>query len=353
VLFVADTEAQKVTLTAFDLSLGIQTSFAAVVETSGKLTIPAKLLGDIVSRLSEGEITLSEKAGEGDAEDSHIVTLTSASGRYQMRGMSADEFPALPQVQSETAISLPVEALKQGLGSTLFATSPDETKQVLTGVHLTVQQDGLEFAATDGHRLAVVETKNQSEDNQESVEPFQVTVPTRALKELERMIATKQPTDKVMLHFEQGQLVFQEGEQRLTTRTLEGTYPTYRQLIPVHFQRQLTIDRRQLLGAVERIGVLADQKNNTVKFSIDSTNQQLSLSVEAQDVGSGQESMPIQATGDDLLIAFNVKYLIDGLKTLATTEIQILINTADTPVILVPLGELKMTYLIMPIQIRD
>jgi DNA polymerase-3 subunit beta len=107
VLLVADAEAQKVTLTAFDLSLGIQTSFAATVETSGKLTIPAKLLSDIVSRLSEGEITLSEKSGEGDAEGSHIVTLTSASGRYQMRGMSADEFPALPQVQSETAISLP------------------------------------------------------------------------------------------------------------------------------------------------------------------------------------------------------------------------------------------------------
>jgi len=352
VLLVADAEAQKVTLTAFDLSLGIQTSFAATVETSGKLTIPAKLLSDIVSRLSEGEITLSEKSGEGDAEGSHIVTLTSASGRYQMRGMSADEFPALPQVQSETAISLPVEALKQGLGSTLFATSPDETKQVLIGVHLTVQQDGLEFAATDGHRLAVVETKNQSEDNQ-NVESFQVTVPTRALKELERMIATKQPTDKVMLHFEQGQLVFQEGEQRLTSRTLEGTYPAYRQLIPVQFQRQVTIDRRQLLGAVERIGVLTDQKNNTVKFSIDSINQQLTLSVDAQDVGSGQESMPIQVSGDDLLIAFNVKYLIDGLKTLATTEIQMLINTADTPVILVPLGELKMTYLIMPVQIRD
>jgi DNA polymerase-3 subunit beta len=349
VLFVADAETQKVTLTAFDLSLGIQTSFAAVVETSGKLTIPAKLLSDIVSRLSAGEITLSDTVNF-DAEAGHLVTLISASGRYQMRGMSADEFPALPQVQSETAISLPVEALKQGLGSTLFATSPDETKQVLTGVHLTVGQDGIEFAATDGHRLAVVETKNLDEDNQE-IEPFQVTVPTRALKELERMIATKQPTDAVMLYFEQGQLVFQEGEQRLTTRTLEGTYPAYRQLIPVQFQRQLTIDRKQLLGAVERIGVLADQKNNTVKFSIDSTNQQLSLSVEAQDVGSGQESMPIQATGDDLLITFNVKYLIDGLKTLATTEIQMLINTADTPVILVPLGELKMTYLIMPVQI--
>jgi DNA polymerase-3 subunit beta len=104
---------------------------------------------------------------------------------------------------------------------------------------------------------------------------------------------------------------------------------------------------------VERIAVLADQKNNIVKFSIDSLNQRLSLSVEAQDVGSGQESMSAEISGDSLEIAFNVKYLIDGLKALSTTHIQMQMNTADSPVILTPLGGLKMTYLIMPVQIRS
>jgi DNA polymerase-3 subunit beta len=374
VLLAADTKTQQVLLTAFDLSLGIQTSFAATVEVGGEIAIPAKLLNDIVSRLPEGEITLSDEVGESDDGDSLLVTLTSASGRYQMRGMSAEEFPELPQVKAGVAVHLPVEALTQGLGGTLFATSSDETKQVLTGVHLTVQQDSLEFAATDGHRLAVVETTNQnaeddsvsvavatqgeSSEASEQVESasdtsgLEFTLPARALRELERTIAMRQGTDTVMLHFEQGQIVFQGGDQRLTSRTLEGQYPAYRQLIPRQFQRQITIERRQLLSAVERIAVLADQKNNIVKFSIDSINQQLSLSVEAQDVGSGRESMPAQVSGDSLDIAFNVKYLIDGLKALSTSDIQMQMNTADSPVILTPLGGLKMTYLIMPVQIR-
>jgi DNA polymerase-3 subunit beta len=272
--------------------------------------------------------------------------------------MGAEEFPELPQVKEGLAVQLSVEALTQGLGGSLFATSSDETKQVLTGVHLTMQQNSLEFAATDGHRLAVVQTTNQNAEEEEEAEVandaaiLEFTLPARALRELERMVGMRQSSETVLLHFEQGQIVFQGGEHRLTSRTLEGQYPAYRQLIPRQFQRQITIDRRQLLSAVERIAVLADQKNNIVKFSIDSVNEQLSLSVEAQDVGSGRESMPAQVSGESLDIAFNVKYLIDGLKALSTSDIQIQMNTADSPVILTPLGGLKMTYLIMPVQIR-
>ncbi len=167
------------------------------------------------------------------------------------------------------------------------------------------------------------------------------------------MLGMHQSTDSVTLHFEQGQIVFQGEEHRLTSRTLEGQYPAYRQLIPRQFQRQITIERRQLLSAVERIAVLADQKNNIVKFSIDSLNQRLSISVEAQDVGNGRESMSAQVSGDSLDIAFNVKYLIDGLKALSTSDIQMQMNTGNSPVILTPLGGLKMIYLIMPVQIRN
>jgi DNA polymerase-3 subunit beta len=386
VLLFADKETQQVRLTAFDLTLGIQTSFAAQVEVGGEITIPAKLLNDIVSRLPEGEITLEDKEAETESgepsasatpaqEERLIVTLTSASGRYQMRGMNSSEFPELPEVEGGVAIHLPLEALVEGLRGSLFATSSDETKQVLTGVHLTVQQDSLEFAATDGHRLAVVQTTNQNVDDsgatvttsdvsEEQAEPaeavsgasntsvLELTLPARALRELERMLGMRQSTDTVALYFEPGQIVFQGGDHRLTSRTLEGQYPAYRQLIPRQFQRHITIERRQLLSAVERIAVLADQKNNIVKFSIDSINQRLSLSVEAQDVGSGQESMPADVSGESLDIAFNVKYLIDGLKALSTSDIQMQMNTANSPVILTPLGGLKMTYLIMPVQIR-
>ncbi|NEP01953.1 MAG: DNA polymerase III subunit beta [Symploca sp. SIO2E9] len=383
VLVQAETETQRVLLTAFDLSLGIQTSFAAEVTTGGEITIPAKLLNDIVSRLPDGEITLEEIASETESPEGNeglVVTLTTTSGRYEMRGMETDEFPPLPRVEEGMALCLPVEALMEGLRGSLFATSSDETKQVLTGVHLKMEQVGendhtplLEFAATDGHRLAVVQTvlgteeeaendqaqmpseedSSESELNSTALKSLDLTLPARALRELEKMLGMQGAGETIALQFEQGQIVFQGGEHRLTSRTLEGQYPAYDKLIPNQFQRQITIERRGLLSSLERIAVLADQKNNIVKFTIDSVNQQLELSVEAQDVGSGRESMSAEISGESLEIAFNVKYLADGLKALPTPDIQIQINEADTPVILTPLGGLKMTYLIMPVQLRN
>jgi len=364
VLLQADAKNQRVSLTAFDLSLGLQTSFNANVEADGAIAIPAKLFNDIVSRLPEGDITLEDSLTETESDvdsESLSITLTSTSGQYKMRGMDSEDFPELPQIEEGMVVELPVEALIEGLRGSLFATSADETKQVLTGVHLMVQADSLEFAATDGHRLAVVETLNtkptSEEDDDQTSEntpsPFELTVPARSLRELERMLGLSESSDTVALQFEVGQIIFQGGNHRLTSRTLEGQYPAYRQLIPGQFQRQVAIARRQLLSAVERIAVLADQKNNIVKFDIDAQGQTIDLSVETQDVGSARESLPAQVTGESIEIAFNVKYLIDGLKALSTSDIQFQMNAANTPVILTPLGGLKMTYLIMPVQIRD
>jgi DNA polymerase III subunit beta len=351
VLLAADEDIQQVKLTGFDLSLGVQTSFAAQVETGGTLAIPAKLLSDIVSRLPDSEITLS-------SEDSVLATLTCKAGRYQMRCMEAGEFPELPSLEAGNEAYLLAEALIDGLRGSLFAASGDETKQVLTGVHLAVEADGLEFAATDGHRLSVVRTLNGEEESASaekagSATDFDVTVPGKALRELERMLQMHQSTEPIAVRFDHGQVLFEWANQRLTSRLLEGQYPNYRQLIPRQFSRQMTIDRRLFSSSLERIAVLADQKNSIVKLNLDSVKQELVLSVDAQDVGSGREAMVAQISGEDLEIAFNVKYLLEGLKAINTAEVQMQFNTATSPSIVTPLGGLKMTYLVMPVQVRS
>ncbi|NJP12437.1 MAG: DNA polymerase III subunit beta [Leptolyngbyaceae cyanobacterium RU_5_1] len=364
VLLVADEKAQQVKLSAFDLSLGIQTSFPAEVEVGGKLTLPARLLTDIVSRLPTGEITLDDGAEEsGSSEPSYLTTLTCSSGRYQMRGMGAEEFPELPIVEDGDVVTLPVEALLDGLRNSLFAASGDETKQVLTGVHLAMDTEGLEFAATDGHRLAVVQTARADDaetpakaasKKPETVndKDLDVTIPAKALQELTKMLE-RQTGSSVTVTCDRSQMVFEWTDQRLTSRLLEGQYPNYRQLIPRQFNYQTTVERRLFLSALERIAVLADQKNNIVKVSLSSGKQELSLSVDAPDVGSGEETIPAQISGEDLVIAFNVKYLLEGLKVLSTADVQLQFNTPTSPAILTPLGELKMTYLVMPVQVRS
>ena len=345
----ATTNPDLIRLTGFDLSLGIQTSFAAEVSEEGTLTLPAKLLNDIVAKLPTGEITLDDEAGE------NLVAITSASGKYQVRGMSAEEFPELPSIEDGETNQLSASDFIDGLKGSLVACSQDETKQILTGVYMKVNASCLEFAATDGHRLGIVEVyPAETEAGTEAVtgKGFEVTVPAKALRELDKMLGSRQDGAKLELQLEQGQVVFAWGDQKLTTRTLEGRYPDYRLLIPSKFQRQVTLDRKQLLSALERIAVLADQ-TNLVKFSIDSSTQSIALSVEAQDRGSGRESLVAQISGENLDIAFNVKYLMDGLKTIPTQDLTINLNGPLEPVILTPLGGLKMTYLVMPVQLRS
>ena len=353
VLLTADAGSNRLSLTGFDLSLGIQTSLAASVETSGAITLPARLLGEIVSRLSsDSPVTLAvDDSGEQ-------VQLTSFSGSYQMRGMSADDYPDLPMVESGMTLKLQPERLVQALKGTLFASSADEAKQLLTGVHLKFNQRALEAAATDGHRLAVLNVEDALQDaavtDAVDDEGFAVTLPSRSLREVERLMASWRSDEPVSLFCDRGQVVFLAADQMVTSRTLEGTYPNYGQLIPDGFTRTFGMDRRALIAALERIAVLADQHNNVVKFSSQPEEGVVQISADAQDVGSGSESLPSNLEGDAMQIAFNVRYLLDGLKAMGSDRIVLHCNAPTTPAVLrSEEASEAFTYLVMPVQIRS
>ena len=353
VLLTADAGSNRLSLTGFDLSLGIQTSLAASVETSGAITLPARLLGEIVSRLSsDSPVTLAvDDSGEQ-------VQLTSLSGSYQMRGMSADDYPDLPMVESGMTLKLQPERLVQALKGTLFASSADEAKQLLTGVHLKFNQRALEAAATDGHRLAVLNVEDALQDaavtDAVDDEGFAVTLPSRSLQEVERLMASWRSDEPVSLFCDRGQVVFLAADQMVTSRTLEGTYPNYGQLIPDGFTRTFGMDRRALIAALERIAVLADQHNNVVKFSSQPEDGVVQISADAQDVGSGSESLPANLEGDAMQIAFNVRYLLDGLKAMGSDRIVLHCNAPTTPAVLRSDDASEaFTYLVMPVQIRS
>ncbi len=356
VLLTADAGTGRLSLTGFDLSLGIQTSVPAAVESSGAITLPAKMFGEIVARLAtDSPISLSCPEGEEQVE------LTNLSGSYRMRGMPADDFPDLPLAQSGTPIRFHADALVKGLRSTLFASSPDENKQLLTGVHLRLDGEGLECAATDGHRLAVQRlshaleaTVNPDQGGLEADgEGFSVTVPARSLRELERILSARGSQEPLSLFCERGQVVVLSADQVLTSRSLDGTYPNYRQLIPPSFNRRLLLDRRAFIAALERVAVLADQHNNVVKISADPVAGTVTIRADAQDVGSGSESLAATIEGEAIEIAFNVRYLLDGLKAMASDQVVLQCNAATTPAVLAPVGaDDPFTYLVMPVQIR-
>ena len=355
ILFTADEVTNKISLTGFDLNLGIQTSFDASVDKSGAITIPSKILSEIVSKLpSESPVTLKVE------EDTENILLKSDRGSFNLKGIASDDYPKLPFVESGTSLDINPAGFLQALKLTMFSSSNDESKQLLTGVNFKFKDQSLESAATDGHRLAVVLTsegenfsKLEMINNLNTGDDYlSVTIPTRSLREIERLVSTKLKEDTIKLFYDKGQVVFISSNQIITTRTLEGNYPNYGQLIPDNFSKVFKFERNLIINSLERIAVLADQQSSVVKININDDNF-ASISADAQDIGNAKELLPVSFNCDQIEIAFNVRYLLEGLRVISSENILLKCNLPTTPAVLVPDDDSSFTYLVMPVQIRS
>ena len=180
-----------------------------------------------------------------------------------------------------------------------------------------------------------------------------VTIPTRSLREIEKLVSLKSSEKSIKLFYDKGQVVFISSNQIITTRTLEGTYPNYSQLIPDTFSKIFNFNTKRLIDALERIAVLADQQSNVVKIKLDNTDS-ASISADAQDIGNANETIPVSYSGENFDIAFNVRYLLEGLRVISSENVLLKCNLSTTPAVFVPEDNLNsFTYLVMPVQVRS
>ena len=352
-LLTADQGTNKISLTGFDLNLGIQTSFDATVNKSGAITVPSKLLSEIVNKLpSETPVSLDVD------ESSDNILIKSDRGSFNIKGIPSDDYQSLPFVESGTSLNIDPSSFLKALKLTIFASSSDDSKQLLTGVNFTFNLKYLESAATDGHRLAVVlvdnkENFDEKEDFASNEENLSVTIPTRSLREIEKLVSLKSSENSIKLFYDKGQVVFISSNQIITTRTLEGSYPNYSQLIPDNFTKLFTFNTKKIIESLERIAVLADQQSSVVKIKLNEKDLAL-VSADAQDIGNASELVPVSFDFDQFDIAFNVRYLLEGLKVISSENVIFKCNLPTTPAVLVPEDNINsFTYLVMPVQVRS
>ena len=338
VLLKCDASSQTVKLVGFDEMMGIECTFDAAVSSDWEFTLPSKLFGDSVSRLPDEVIDLSLD------EETSIVTLNYSSGSYQIRGNSAEDYPNIPSINS-VAIEMDAAAILKGTNSTLASVSGDETKQVLTGVHVTSSDSSLEFAATTGHHLSILTEESSTSLGNE------VTVPGNAIRELNKMLGAYKGTDPVLCCMDDSQISFEFGGKRLISRLIEGQYPNYRQLVPKSFAIAVTVDSKSLQECIERVAVVAALKNNVIKLYI--TETLATIIAEAQEVGSSSSNVPIQLSGSPINICFDASYLLAGLKQMGTEKVKLEMNTPTSPMVMSPVGGAKATFLVMPVQSRN
>ncbi|MFN6474032.1 MAG: DNA polymerase III subunit beta [Nostoc sp. SerVER01] len=349
VKITADAKTKRVELVGFDLSLGVIVDFIATeVPVGGSYTVTVAILHDILYQLPEGTVTLERN------ESSDKAKLTTANGVFEISGKDAYDYPELPiPKQNLKKFKLSTKAMRVGLGSTLYAASTDPTKLVLTGAHFVVTPDHkLEIAATDGHRLALYRCEINFTSQIQN--PQHLTIPARTLREAERYLTKDESMVEISYEADDsGTSIVQIEleEATIVGRVLEGDYPKYDSLIPKKFQREVWVERLPLIGSVSRVSVLSDYKNNLIKMSVES--KKVVLSSENEEAGSGTEAVPAELSGEDIKIAFNVKYISEALKSIGTQEVAIKINQKATPVIIVPLNGYDIVALIMPVQIRE
>ncbi len=352
-LLTADQSTNKISLTGFDLNLGIQTSFDATVNKSGAITVPSKLISEIVNKLpSETPVSLDVD------ESSDNILIKSDRGSFNIKGIPSDDYPSLPFVESGTSLNIDPSSFLKALKLTIFASSSDDSKQLLTGVNFTFNLKYLESAATDGHRLAVVLVDNkedfdEKEEFASNEENLSVTIPTRSLREIEKLVSLRSSENSIKLFYDKGQVVFISSNQIITTRTLEGSYPNYSQLIPDNFTKLFTFNTKKIIESLERIAVLADQQSSVVKIKLNEKDLAL-VSADAQDIGNASELVPVSFDFDQFDIAFNVRYLLEGLKVISSENVIFKCNLPTTPAVLVPEDNINsFTYLVMPVQVRS
>lgn len=331
-------DGESVVLRATDTELGLSRALdAAQVEQPGTALVPGRLLADVIRSLPDGNVEIADRPDAGDVE------LISGSARFHLRTLPADDFPRLPEFEGE-GVNLPAAALAETIDRVARAASRDEVRPILTGVLLEAEERRLTMVATDSYRLSV----KHSELGAAVGEPLTANVPARALRELSRAIASEEP-DEVEIAMPRNQAVFRAGSVVLSSRLIEGQFPSWRQLIPESFEHEVRLPREELLDVARRIGQLA-QRNAPLRLAF--SEGELTVAAETPDVGDASESMPAPFAGEPLEIAFNPQFLVDGIDTVDGEEIAIQLSSPLRPGLLRPVGGEDFSYLAMPIRLN-
>lgn len=348
ILVIADKQQQTVQITGFDLALGIVVRFNADVEQGGEITVPAKLFSEITSKL-KGEISF-------EVSDGDYGLISQGKSQYKIRVQARDEYPELPTVEDGRQLKLNSSTFAEGLKHTLFAVSPDETKQILTGINMEFGGEAITFASTDGHRLSTFEVPRYDKENTLPIEveseKVVLTINANSCRELLKVLEKSNNGDILDLTFNDNNIAARCGENLIITRKIEGQYPNWRQLLPKSFSKSVKVNRKDLIAALQRLHLLAG-KNDMAKCSFE--ENQIYLRADTADVGTGTEYLPatIETNEDSFKFAFNIKYFLHGLKEMDSEFVAIKLNEALKPIIIEPIGEQKMQYLVMPVQARS
>lgn len=322
-----------VTFQTTDLELSIQYTTSALVEEEGETVLPGKLVLDIVKNLSDAAVHIDTN------DDTAIISCESSS--FSIRCLNPVDFPAFPKVNPEQQISVPFENFSSMARKVSRVVSKDESRAILTGVLIEVEDGLLKMVATDSYRLAVTELplEGQTED-------FSAVLAGTFVSDLAGLPKTG---ENISLALSENQITASYAGTVFVNRRLEGRYPNYKQLIPAAYETRCLVERRSLASAVKRASLL-ERSGSQVKLSINVASQTIQLTT-SQEVGSTQEIVRAEIEGADVEIGFNSHYVNEGLSVMDSDTVSVEIQGPLKPGIVKGSEEERYLYLVMPVRL--
>ncbi len=341
--FLFNISENELKITASDLETTMVVTIQPdLVEGAGEVTIPARLLIDILKNFPDIPVSFNID------ETTLAIEIITGEGRYKMAGHKSDEFPQVPVLENALKWEIPADVLACGFEKTIFATGNDEIRPVMTGVFMEMTNDGLNFVATDAHKLV---RYRRLDIKSETLESF--IVPKKPINQLKNTLSGK-ADEPVIVEFNKTNASFSMSGFKLVCRLIDGRYPNYSTVIPQSNPNKLTIDRQSLLSAIRRVAIFSSKATHQIRFKI--TGQELVLTAEDLDYyNEAKERLSCNYEGDDMQIGFNSRFFQEMLGNINQTEVLLEMSAPNRAGLITPVdnqnADEDILMLLMPVML--
>src|SRR6476660_7334634 len=338
--FLFEIEDKKLTIVATDLETVMRVEMDVESKANGKVCIPSKILIDSLKNISDQPLTFT-------IDKNYAIEITSDNGKYKVMGENPDNFPKEPVADDVNLFTMSSAALVTAITNTLFAVSNDDLRPAMTGVFFELSTGSLQFVATDAHRLVRYKRTDVS-----CPETNSFIVPKKPMNLLKNVLPNNE--DKIKISYNSNHFFVTHGSTQLICRLIDARFPDYKVVIPVDNPYKLVVNRTDFQSALRRVSVFSNKSTNQVALSISGSELQLA----AQDIDfsfEGNERMKCQYNGEDLMIAFNAKFLIEMLNATDSEEIRMELSTPTKAGIIKPGDqddEEELLMLVMPLMLN-
>ena len=339
--FLFEIQDKKLNVVATDLETVMRVQMDVESKANGKVCIPAKILLDSLKNIADQPLTFT-------IDKNFSVEITSDNGKYKVMGENPDNFPKEPAADDTNGFKMSSTALLTAINKTLFAVSGDDLRPAMTGVFFELSKDGVQFVATDAHRLVRYKRTDTPATKTDSF-----IVPKKPLNLLKNALPDNE--DELTISYNSNHLFVQHGSTHMICRLIDARFPDYKVVIPADNPYKLVVNKHDFQNALRRVNVFSNKSTNQVALSITGSELQMA----AQDVDfsfEGNERMNCQYDGEDLQIAFNARFLIEMLNAADTDDIKMELSTATKAGLIKPTEQAEgedLLMLVMPLMLNN